>query len=85
MYVCAFSSFLRRQMTRAQDATAAGLAGGVWPHEPAFVGMLAQVTISYQALQITEEGYVQPYGEEKRDGAALMLKENGVKWSIQLN
>ena len=23
--------------------------------------------------------------EEKRDGAALMLKENGVKWSIQLN
>ena len=47
MYVCAFSSFLRRQMTRAQDATAAGLAGGVWPHEPAFVGMLAQVTVSY--------------------------------------
>ena len=75
-------------MTRAQDATAAGLAGGVWPHEPAFVGMLAQVTISYQALQITEESSVHAAlmgEEEKRDGAALMLKENGVKWSIQLN
>ena len=25
------------------------------------------------------------HGEEKRDGADLMRKENGVKWSIQLN
>ena len=72
MYVCAFSSFLRRQMTRAQDATAAGLAGGVWPHEPAFVGMLAQVTISYQALQITEESSVQLSRERRRKGTVLL-------------
>ena len=72
MYVCAFSSFLRRQMTRAQDATAAGLAGGVWPHEPAFVGLLAQVTISYQALQIIEESYVQLSWERRRKGTVLL-------------
>jgi len=68
MYVCAFSSFLQRHTTSTRFSSC-GLAGGAWLHEqgePTFAGMLTQVTISYQTLQITEEGSVQSsWGGEK--------------------
>ena len=72
-----------RDRRRAQDAAVAGHERG----EPAFPGMLTQVTISFQALPIIEEGFVQPSwrgGEKGRCCSNVKRKWGKMVHSIEL-